>query len=62
MDFGQPNVEIGQKIANGQLLFLALWLRNCGLLLSLSPLSLTAMSDYIALRAYTVQSNKYWDF
>ena len=24
MDFGQPNVEIGQKIFNGQLLFLAL--------------------------------------
>jgi len=24
MDFGQPNVEIGHKIANGQLLFLAL--------------------------------------
>jgi len=24
MDFGQPNVEIGQKMANGQLLFLAL--------------------------------------
>jgi len=24
MDFGWPNVEIGQKIANGQLLFLAL--------------------------------------
>ena len=25
MDFGRPNVEIGRKIANGQLLFLALW-------------------------------------
>jgi len=24
MDFGQPNVEIGWKVANGQLLFLAL--------------------------------------
>jgi len=24
MDFGQPNVEIGRKMANGQLLFLAL--------------------------------------
>jgi len=24
MDFGQPNVEIGQKMTNGQLLFLAL--------------------------------------
>jgi len=24
MDFGQPNVEIGQKMVNGQLLFLAL--------------------------------------
>jgi len=24
MDFGQPHVEIGQKTANGQLLFLAL--------------------------------------
>ena len=24
MDFGKPNVEIGQKIANGWLLFLAL--------------------------------------
>jgi len=24
MDFGQPNVEIEQKMANGQLLFLAL--------------------------------------
>ena len=24
MDFGQPNVEIGRKLANGQLLFLAL--------------------------------------
>ena len=24
MDFGQPNVEIGQKMANDQLLFLAL--------------------------------------
>jgi len=24
MDFGQPNVEIGQKMANGQLLFLTL--------------------------------------
>jgi len=24
MDFGQPNVEIGQKITNGQLLFLVL--------------------------------------
>jgi len=38
MDFGQPNVEIGQKMANGQLLFLALqqryiivvvYLQNC---------------------------------
>jgi len=28
MDFGQPNVEIGQKMANGQLLFLALSLCN----------------------------------
>jgi len=25
MDFGQPNVEIGWKMANGQLLFLALY-------------------------------------
>ena len=24
MDFGQPNAEIGQKMAKGQLLFLAL--------------------------------------
>ena len=24
MDFGQPNAEIGQKMANGRLLFLAL--------------------------------------
>ena len=24
MTFGQPNVEIGQKIVNGQLLFLAI--------------------------------------
>ena len=24
MDFGRPNIEIGQKMANGQLLFLAL--------------------------------------
>ena len=24
MDFGQPNVEIGQKMANDQLLFLVL--------------------------------------
>jgi len=24
MDFGWPNVEVGQKMANGQLLFLAL--------------------------------------
>jgi len=24
MDFGRPSVEIGQKMANGQLLFLAL--------------------------------------
>jgi len=24
MDFGQPNVEVGWKMANGQLLFLAL--------------------------------------
>jgi len=28
MNFGQPNVEIGQKMANNQLLFLALIL--CG--------------------------------
>ena len=25
MDFGQPNAEIGQKMANGQLLFLGLY-------------------------------------
>jgi len=25
MDFGQPNVEIGQKMANGQLLSLAVY-------------------------------------
>ena len=25
MNFGQPNVEIGQKMANGQLLFLGLF-------------------------------------
>jgi len=25
MDVSQPNVKIGQKMANGQLLFLALW-------------------------------------
>ena len=28
MDFGRPYVEIGQKMANGQLLFLALCLYN----------------------------------
>jgi len=28
MDFGWPNVEIGQKMANGQLLFLALHLQE----------------------------------
>ena len=28
MDFGQSNAEIGQKMANGQLLFLALPLEN----------------------------------
>ena len=26
MDYGRPNVEIGRKMANGQLLFLALLL------------------------------------
>ena len=26
MDFGQPNAEIGRKMANGWLLFLALYL------------------------------------
>ena len=31
MDFGQPNAEIGQKVANSQLLFLALcvYVRAC---------------------------------
>ena len=28
MDFGQPNVEIGQKMANDQLLFLALMISD----------------------------------
>ena len=28
MDFGRPNVEIGQKMANGRLLFLALGIDN----------------------------------
>jgi len=28
MDFGWPNVEIGWKMANGQLLFLALHMNN----------------------------------
>ena len=28
MDFGQPNVEIGQKMANGRLLFLALFMHD----------------------------------
>jgi len=28
MDFGWPNVEIGWKMANGQLLFLALGMGN----------------------------------
>ena len=28
MDFGRPNVEIGWKMANGRLLFLALLLRT----------------------------------
>ena len=28
MDFGQPNAEIGQKMANGQLLFLALYYQH----------------------------------
>ena len=27
MDFGRPNAEIGQKMANGQQLFLALYLK-----------------------------------
>ena len=27
MDFGWPNAEIGQKMANGQQLFLALYLK-----------------------------------
>ena len=29
MDFGWPNVKIGQKMANGRLLFLALGIHNC---------------------------------
>ena len=29
MDFGRPNVEIGRKMANGQLLFLALLHVTC---------------------------------
>jgi len=29
MDFGQPNVEIGRKMANGQLLFLVLFIVFC---------------------------------
>ena len=33
MDFNQPNVEIGQKMANGQLLFLALCVHVVTLLL-----------------------------
>jgi len=36
MDFGRPNVEIGQKMANGQLLFLALSLSQA-LLISHAP-------------------------
>ena len=28
MDFGRPNAEIGQKMANGRLLFLALCVRQ----------------------------------
>ena len=28
MDFGRPNVEIGRKMTNGRLLFLALMFRN----------------------------------
>ena len=31
MDFGQPNVEIGQKMANGQPLFLALLYQTCNI-------------------------------
>ena len=30
MDFGKPNAEIVQKIANDQLLFLALYMMNTG--------------------------------
>ena len=30
MDFGRPNAEIGRKMANGQLLFLALYLSILG--------------------------------
>ena len=32
MDFGWPNAEIGQKMANGQLLFLALQLEQVDVL------------------------------
>ena len=42
MDFGRPNVEIGQKMANGQLLFLALTYMYSGKLHTF-PLSLNAM-------------------
>ena len=30
MDFGKPNAEIVQKIANNRLLFLALYMMNTG--------------------------------
>ena len=29
MDFGRPNAEIGRKMANGRMLFLALHLAEC---------------------------------
>ena len=38
MDFGQPNAEIGRKMANGRLLFLALiiqWFDTCILIMYL---------------------------
>ena len=38
MDFGRPNVEIGWKMANGRLLFLALQLLKCRVESYLKPL------------------------
>ena len=70
MDFGWPNAEIGQKMANGRLLFLALLVyyiklkSHLPVCLSVCPdrhADISAVSAWIEMGLAPNESSAFWD-